>query len=109
MVKEMVKASTAGQGLNRWSINFLEVCKTKDMFNGYPHVYNFCAILKQHGSRNSTNHLKMSMFFADTCVKIHSTTRDKISLKCKSILEEYMIEKCTLSVDDMAQHLGPDS
>ena len=29
-----------------------------------------------------------------------STTRDKINLKWNSILEEHMIEKCTILVDD---------
>ena len=35
-----------------------------------------------------------------------TTTRDKINLKWISILEEHMIEKCTVVVHDMAQNLG---
>ena len=41
--------------------------------------------------------------------KIRTTTRDKINLKWNSIIEEHMIEKCTIFVDDMAQKLGPNS
>ena len=35
--------------------------------------------------------------------KQHTTNRDKINLKWNSILEEHMIEKFTVSVDDMTQ------
>ena len=35
-----------------------------------------------------------------------ATTCDKINLKWDSVLEEHMIEKCTVLVDDMAHNLG---
>ena len=39
-------------------------------------------------------------------VPIAATTRDKINLKWDSVLEEHMIETCTVLVDDMAYNLG---
>ena len=36
-----------------------------------------------------------------------AATRDKTNLKRNSILEEHMIEKCIILVDDTAQHMGP--
>ena len=37
------------------------------------------------------------------------TTRDKINLKWNLIQEEHTIEKCAYLIDDMSQHLGPNS
>ena len=45
----------------------------------------------------------MALFFA------HTPTRDKIKLKWNSIIEEHMIEKCTILVDDMANKYGTNT
>ena len=46
---------------------------------------------------------------SENVLEITTTTRDKINLKWNSILEERMIEKCTILVDGMAHSLGPPS
>ena len=51
----------------------------------------------------------MNIRHATNITRLLTTTRDKINLKWNSILEEHMIEKCTVVVHDMAQHLGPIS
>ena len=47
--------------------------------------------------------------FANKQAALAATTCDKINLKWNSILEEHMIEKCTVVVHGMAQNMGPIS
>ena len=64
--------------------------------------YFGCTVVADHVHRKLAIRHKAALFLS-------ATTRDKINLKCSSILEEHVIEKCTILVDDMAQHLGQSS